>query len=785
MRAVFFAAVTDLRRRRGQTVALMTALLLSTLALYTAVALLLGLNEPFDAACRRLKTSPLQLFLDGDAHDLVAMRAWLLRHDAVGGVTPIVPIYRTSGDLLHNDQSLKRSLMLAEWQDFQDQDRLQVVSRQGDLARPGAGEVWLPQQMAAAHAIALGDVVALPMNGAPQRLTVTGTVVDPFFSTDNISPTRVWVAPGSLAMMLPLDDLNESFLGVAVTSPDAVTTVRAELEQAFGGALSGMVITQELARMAHGVFFRVMATALAMAALLALFVSLLIVAGAVGSAVFADYRQIGTFKALGYTPTMVTRIYMLRFVLPAFLALPPGLLLGAWASAALFDHLVGSLGVVDVAQPVAIPLVTAIGGVLLAVAATAGWSARRAGRVPAVTAIRLGAPAPRGGRFLAAPLVTGLPVTAFLGARSLSLNPVRACFAVAGIGVAVLVLVFSVNISATFARLSENRALWGMPAADLSVGLGGARFTVRPEVFATRLAADPRFSAVLASGSVRAEIQGVDGISGRSTFGRVFAGDPQALGLGMIEGRHPRAADEVVLAVNSAKKGGYALGDAVPLFIEGQHVQPTLVGIYQTGQNFGLGFRLDESAMEALLPIWRPRTFDIVTAPGVDSAAVKDEWTAFYGEAVTVSRGVELTEELAGLTGGIRATLVLLSLLLLAICAASIVNDTLLCLREQQQTLGILKAAGMAPVQLRQVLVWRALVVAVMGLVGVLPAALILLPLLLNNVAAGIGLVTFPLVFDPWGTAALVPLLLLFACACAWLPARAVSQLDPRRLMIA
>lgn len=785
MGAVLFSAVTDLRRRRAQTAALMTALLLSTLALYTAVALLLGLNEPFDAACRRLKTSPLQLFLDGDAHDLVAMRAWLLQHEAVSGVTPMVPIYRTSGDLLHNDQSFKRALMLAEWQDFQAQDRLQVVRRQGEITRPGEGEVWVPQQMAAAHDIALGDVLALPMNGAPLRLTVSATVVDPFFSTDNISPTRVWVAPGSLVQALPLDALNESFLGVALTSPAAVDTVRGVLEQAFGGALSGMVLTQDLARMAHGVFFRLMATALALAALLALFVSLLIVAGAVGSAVFADYRQIGTFKALGYTPAMLTRIYMLRFLLPAVLALPPGLLLGAWTSGVLFDRLVGSLGVVDVAQPVLVPLVTAMAGVLLMVGATAAWSARRAGRVPAVTAIRLGAPAPRSGRFLAAPLVGGLPVTAFLGARSLSLNPVRACFAVAGIGVAVLVLVFSVNLSATFARVGENRALWGMPAADLSVGLGGARFTVRPEVFATRLAADPRFTAVLASGPVRAEIAGVDGINGRSTGGRVYAGDPQAFGLGLIEGRHPRAADEIALAVNSAKKGGYTLGDAVPLFIEGQHVQPTLVGIYQTGQNLGLGFRLDESAMATLLPIWRARTFDLATAPGVDSAAVKDEWTAFYGEAVSVSRATELTEELAGVTNGIRATLVLLSLLLMAICAASIVNDTLLCLREQQQTLGILKAAGMAPAQLRQVLVWRALVVALLGLVAVLPAALVLLPLVLNRVAAGIGLVTFPLVFDPWGTAALVPLLLMFACVCAWLPARAVSRLDPRRLMIA
>ena len=786
MRAILLTALANLRRKPGQSLAIGTALALSGLALFVAVALTLGLERPFDSVCRRLNTSPLQLFLDSEIHDMQTVRDWLARQPGVTGVTPVIPVYTTGGNLLHGDAKLEKNLMIAETWDTGGMDRLQVVAHSATAQpkSPAPGDIWITKQLSGSRGIRLGDTIGIPIESGVVRFTVSATVVDPFFSSDNISPSRAWVAPGELAHAFPLSHLSETFLGVGLADRGQAETLRNQLETELGGKLAGWSLTHDLAKMAHGLFFRTMAVALFVAALLALGLSVFIVSSAIGSAVFADYRQIGTLKALGFTPSMVNRIYLIQYLALGLVSIPIGLLGGVLVTQGIFGLLMESLGVVNTNWPAIVPLAVSASAVLATVALSAWWTARKGGRIQPMQAIRFGAPPPRrsGGRWSVP--ISALPLPAFLGARSLALNPVRAFFSILGMGIAVLVLVFSVNITATFASLGQDRALWGLPAGDVSVRLAGRRFHVRPKVFVHRMSTDARVKEVLAMGSASAEIEGVVGISGRQTSGHAFDGPMTGLGLDNVEGRHPTGPHEIALAVNSAKKGGFALGDAVPLLLEGQRVSPKLVGIYQTANNLGLGFRIDAALMRDLLPIWSPRQVEVVLRENVDPDTFKAELMARYGEAVRVDTVAELSRELARVLGGVRLALVLLSTLLLAVCFTAIYNDTVLSLREQNKTFGILKAAGMTPAQMRMVLVWRTLSVTGISLLLVVPGSLVVLPMVLSAAASGIGLIEFPFVVDALGTALIFPGLLVFGFGCAWIPARGVIHLNPRNLIV-
>ncbi len=793
MKSIWLMARANIKRKKGEAALIGFSILVSVLALEVALGLFSGLHKPFETMIQGADAPHLMVFYDTRTHDTEELRAWFARQEEVVAVGHALPIFQSSRDLAHEGEKLEKSLLLteyptagSEWREC----RLQILSAARPIAAdkevgPGQGEIWIPKQMAGANGISLGDKIGIPTSSGLRELEVSALVLDPYFSTSAISPTRCWVASGSLSFLLPMSELTEAGLGVKILNPEAAGDLDQRFKASLQGNFAGWTFHYKMAKLAYGLFLNIISVALLVVAAMALLIAVFIISGAISSAVFSDYKRIGILKSLGFTPGGVHAIYILQYLAIGLAAIPPGIVAGVLITRAIFSSLTNSIGLAPIDFTWILPLAAPLIVVSFIVSAAAWWTSRKASRVKPMEAIRFRTPAPGFSRWSlwSVSLARFLPPSLFMGVRNLSLNAKRTLLAGLGLVMTLCVLVFAVNILATFARISENRALWGGTAADVTVRLTNKRFTIQDHQFLALMQKETGVHSVLPTGSVEGLAPGAGDEGGRQIFGNAYDGDMDEAGLLNLKGRNPRRQDEIALGVNTAKKDGRTIGDSFTLFLEGGLFEFRVCGIYQTAANFGEGFRIQASRLKEMRPDYRASSFAIILEEGVGAATFKERIKQRFAEAVDVRTAADDQRELNGAINGMRLTLILVSLVLLGVSLVAIVNDTLLSIKESQHSLGVLKTLGMTPTQLRLSLAFKALAMSFLSLMVGIPLALLAIPPIMSAIASGIGMVQFPFSIDIIGTALIIPGFLLYVLACAWLPAKAVTRVQTRLLI--
>jgi putative ABC transport system permease protein len=260
------------------------------------------------------------------------------------------------------------------------------------------------------------------------------------------------------------------------------------------------------------------------------------------------------------------------------------------------------------------------------------------------------------------------------------------------------------------------RAVAELPEVDAAVGLGAGAATVD---------GDDR-------GVVYADPAGLD----------------QALALDVVAGSLDDLGDDEIAVVEStAESHGWALGDTVPItFVDGASQRFTVGAVYDEADIVG-GVVVPRAA-------WEPHAVQeldtgvfISLAPGVDAdagrAAVSRVVDRFDGPDVQDREGYA-----ASLTQGLDLMLgVVYALLALAIVIAlmGIANTLSLSIHERRRELGVLRAVGQTRSQLRSMVRYESVVVALLGTIGGLGLGVFLGWALVRAVAASSGAGAFAL----------------------------------------
>ena len=211
----------------------------------------------------------------------------------------------------------------------------------------------------------------------------------------------------------------------------------------------------------------------------------------------------------------------------------------------------------------------------------------------------------------------------------------------------------------------------------------------------------------------------------------------------------------------------------------------TVVGVYQSAQNLGQGFRIQSAALRAIDPLYQPTMYAVMLAPGVDRDAFIQRLEARYGEALDAQPGEAfVAPAIANIVGSIGLALGPVVLVFALVCAVAIYNSTRMDVAEQRRSLGILKTLGLTPRQLRWIQVTKASLLAIAGsAIGGLSWLLLIRPLL-ERLFGTVGLVKFPLQQTALGTALLLPAMVLLCGVAGWCAARRSSRLDVRTLVV-
>jgi len=348
------------------------------------------------------------------------------------------------------------------------------------------------------------------------------------------------------------------------------------------------------------------------------------------------------------------------------------------------------------------------------------------------------------------------------------------------------VLIFAVNLMHALADMRDDLPQWGFDRADVRLIRSGKRATLEHQALLQRIAAEPGVRAVLATDFVvDGALPARAGQPVRQLLGTAVDGDFAAAGYAILAGRNPQRPDEVALASNTAAAIQAAVGAPLELFLHGTPVRLTVVGVYQSAQNLGQGFRIQSAALRAIDPLYQPTMYAVMLAPDVDRDAFIQRLEARYGEALDAQPGEAfVAPAIANIVGSIGLALGLVVLVFALVCAVAIYNSTRMDVAEQRRSLGILKTLGLTPRQLRWIQVTKASLLAIAGsAIGGLLWLLLIRPLL-ERLFGTVGLVRFPLQQTALGTALLLPALVLLCGVAGWCAARRSSRLDVRTLVV-
>jgi hypothetical protein len=366
----------------------------------------------------------------------------------------------------------------------------------------------------------------------------------------------------------------------------------------------------------------------------------------------------------------------------------------------------------------------------------------------------------------------GFPATIVAGVR-LALAPGRGASAVpvrttiAGAVLAVAVLGLALTFSASLAHLFDTPRLYGQNwdyagwnVAEEELDRRVVAIRADPSIEAAALAVDDWFVSI---GGHDVSVVAADDVKG-------------SVPPTVIDGRAPRAPDEILLASKEMDALGVEIGDVVEvegsersgrLRVVGRGVLPTALN-RALGEGAALTFQALRQ-IEGDIPPWG---LQVRIAPGADREAVLARLQREWVDARPV------LPALVADFGGVDELPLAVAALFAAVTAAVLAHTLVTSIRRRRRDLAVLKTLGFDRSQVLATVAWQATTVAAIGLLIGLPIGIGLGRWAWNLFAEDLGVVPEP-VTPLWPVLLVVPATILLANLVAALPGRMAARTQP------
>lgn len=258
----------------------------------------------------------------------------------------------------------------------------------------------------------------------------------------------------------------------------------------------------------------------------------------------------------------------------------------------------------------------------------------------------------------------------------------------------------------------------------------------------------------------------------------------------MEKGRAPKGANEVAVDTETARRGGYEVGDTIRVSVDGPVLTPVITGLFTTDDgNVAVGGSLtvfDTPTAQKLFA--KPGTYDeidVKAAPGVSQTALKSALDkALPKETTETVTGKELSDDLAEMISsemsGLRQGLLVFAGISLFVGTFIIANTFTMLVAQRTKELALLRAVGASRRQVTRSVLIEAFCVGLVAAVAGLAAGV--------GIGAGLRALTGtlgatvpdgPLVITPGTAATALVVGVVVTMLAAWLPGRRAAKIPP------
>lgn len=778
MRKLFLIARSNMRKAKGQTVAIVVLILLAAMLFNLWLMLATDYRANFDRYHDKLNAEHVTLSVDGDTDDVRDFLTQTLDHNAKVSQYRLDSCLNVTGTFAYNggqtsgwfiflpkDVALSRSIGRAE------------IVEDGNIE----SGVYLPM-LYQSDDIQIGKPFEMTIGSHTVEYPVCGFFNSVMMGSHNCALIEIILTQDKYGELSDLGYAPQATLcSIRLNDKSENLIIEAEMKSAVSERFPDILMisnSYDTVSQARYISQGICSVIISAMAFLVLLIALVVVASNIVNYIQVNMKNLGALKAVGYTSKQLICSLLLQFL---------GLILiTAIVGAALSYAVFPAVNIMMIAQtgiPYAIhflPLPALISLFILGgtVALDVWLSARRIKKIEPIVALRSGVQTHNFNRNHVPLEKTKAPLNFALALKT-TLSGVKH-----NITVCITMLVLSLIV--VFSGLmTENVISDFTPFVNLIVGeTADSCINVQAEIedeFLQAMNADSRVEKIYLYNSLT--VSHVGGAELTATLSDDFS---KANNQNVIyKGRFPKYDNEIAIAAKYAKEKGFEVGNEIEITANGKTVKYLITGFTQISNNLGRDCLLTRQGYERLGELSNA-SYYINLTEDTDIDAFNEEIRQKFEGNVNTSINIRTVVKSASDVYVTLMTIIVIAILVLSAIIIAFVLYLLVrtMLNNKKRDYGILKSLGFTT---RQLILQTALsfmpAIIISTLIGIVVSCFAINPLMsLFFSSLGIVKCTFaiPVAFSSIAGVGLI--LLSFGIAC--LLSLKIKKIAPRNLLV-
>lgn len=694
MRKLFLIARSNMRKAKGQTVAIVVLILIAALMLNLWLMLSMDYKANFDRCHDKLNAEHVTLAVDDATDEMWEFLSQNLESDTkvkefrLDGCMHMVGTFQYNGGMMNGEfifmdkeTAIKRAIGKA------------VIVEDGN----NISGVYLPM-LYKTDDIKVGKTIEISIGSHPVEYTVCGFFNSVMMGSHNCALTQIILSADKYAELGELNYAPKATL-CSVRLNDKSENLN--FEAALKAIVSERSPNMRMASNCYGIVAQsryisqgITSAIMCVMAFLVLLIALVVIVSNIINYIQINIKNLGALKAVGYTSKQLICSLLLQFSLLALITAVAGAALSYAIFPAINSMMIAQTGIPYAVRflplPILISLVILCGAVAFAV-----WlAARRIRKIEPIVALRSGVQTHNFKKNHVPLERTKAPLNFALALKT-TLSGVKH-----NITVCITMLVLSLVV--VFSGLMTENVIVDMsPFLDLIVGeTADSCINVETEIeeeFMDALEADGRVEKAYLYNSINISHDG--GVELLATMCDDFAKvNNQRV---IFKGRFPKYENEIAIAGKYAREKGFKVGDEIDITANGKTERYLISGFTQITNNLGRDCLLTRAGYERLGELTNV-SYYINIKSGTDIDKFNAEMKGKFEGNVNATINVATTIDGAASVYVSLMTIIVIAILVLSVIIIAFVLYLLVrtMLNNKKRDYGILKSMGFTTKQL-------------------------------------------------------------------------------------
>lgn len=723
MKKSFLIACSNIRKAKGQTVAIIVLILLAAMLLNLWLMLSMDYRANFDRYHDKLNAEHVTLSVDGDQAEVREFLSQTLENDSRTAEYRLDSCLNMTGTFPYNDGQMNG------WFIFLQKDA--ALSRsigKAEIVEEGGcvSGVYLPM-LYKSEDIQVGKPIEITIGSHTVEYTVCGFFNSVMMGSHNCTLTELILTEDKYDELAELGyALRAALCSVRMRDKTDCLVFEADLKSTVSEEFPNTLMTSNsyaIVEQSRYISQSICSAVMSVMALLVLLIALVVIASNIVNYIQVNMKNLGVLKAAGYTSGQLIGSLLLQFLGLAFLAA----VVGAGLSYSLFPAvnamMISQTGIPYAIRFLPLPFLLSL-LILCGSVATAVWlAARRMKRIEPIAALRAGVQTHNFKK-------NHIPLDTAKAPLNLALA-LKTTFSSVKHNVTVCITMLVLSLVVVFSGLmTENVIADFTPFMNLIVGETADSCinvtTQAEDAFLQAAKEDSRVEKAYLYNSIN--VSHVGGVELMATLCDDFSEvNNQNV---VFEGRFPKYDNEIAIGAKYADEKGFAIGSEIEITGNGKTEKYLICGFTHISNYLGRDCLLTRQGYERL-GVLSNASYYLNLTPGTDIDAFNAEIQERFAENANATINIKTTVESAGRVYISLMTVIVIAILILSAMIIAFVLYLLVrtMLNDKKRDYGILKSLGFTTGQL-----------ILQTAVSFMPAVIL---------SAGVGLVISSLTINP------------------------------------